>query len=170
MIQDKDINRIDKNALQLLETVFGDVKSLDLPIDLNKIVKHCGLTIKQGDFTTDPTTEGILDRNARTIFLSKNDSVDRKNFTLAHEIGHYKLHEDETVDVFRMHDLDDLLHREDDDTKEDEADLFAASLLMPKQLVQSFWETTKDAKILSNIFGVPENAVIFRLRSLKLMN
>lgn len=168
-MDNKLTKEIDDTALALLKAVFGNIETMPLPIDLNRIVTYCGLVIKQGTFTTDLTTEGALDRKSKTIFLQEDDTQERKSFTAAHEIGHFKLHDNVKTDVFRMHDLDDLLTREGGDVQEDEADLFAASLLMPKKLVETFWNITKDASILAKIFGVPTVAVEFRLKKLKLI-
>lgn len=164
------VQKIDDTTLSLLKAVFGaNIDSINLPIDLNRIAQYYRLTIKQGTFTTEPDTEGILSRNDRTIFLSEDDPIDRKNFTLAHEIGHFKLHQGKGVDIFRMHQLDDLLTREGEDQEEDEADLFAASLLMPRDVIKSLWKANQDTFLLAKIFGVPENAVTFRLRNLGLI-
>lgn len=161
---------IDEVALSLLRTVFGNEYSIKLPVDLDEIAKHCGLSIKQGEFV-DKGLEGALDRQEKTIFLSKNDDFARKNFTLAHELGHFKLHEDVKTDIFTMHQLETLMSRqEDQDPKEREADLFAASLLMPKKFVESLWEATnKDVDSISKIFGVPVEVARFRLRTLGLL-
>lgn len=164
-----DSKQIDEKALALLQTVFGDVESIKLPIDLNQIVKHCGLTIRQGRFSNS-NLEGALDRQSKTIFLSEDDSFESKNFTLAHEIGHFKLHEDVKTDIFTMYQLKSLLIRQGEDSKEDQADMFAASLLMPARLIKSLWEATnKNVESVAKIFGVPPIAAKFRLKELGLL-
>ncbi len=164
-----DAKRIDQNTLALLESVFGNIESIKLPIDLNRIVRHYGLIIRQGVFP-NPEVEGALDRSIRTVFLSEKDTFEEKNFTLAHELGHYKLHEELEKDVFTMHQLNNLLERQGKDTLEDQADQFAASLLMPKKLLESLWEATgKDVEAIAKIFGVPMPVATFRLRTLKLL-
>jgi Zn-dependent peptidase ImmA (M78 family) len=164
-----DAKAIDNDALALLKTVFSDIDSIKLPIDLNRIVNHCKLTIRQGEFH-DSNLEGALDRTSRTIFLSENDTFEGKNFTLAHELGHFKLHSGIKTDIFTMHQLNDLLIRQGDDPKEDQADLFASCLLMPEKSVRSLWDAAnKDIEMLSKIFGVPVVVAEFRLRNLKLL-
>jgi Zn-dependent peptidase ImmA (M78 family) len=139
-----------------------------LPIDINAVASSCGLTIKQGRFI-NPDIEGVLNRSSHTVSLSEGDDFEAKNFTTAHEIGHFKLHEDLQTNVFTMHQLSGLLIHQGEDIQEDQANLFAASLLMPEKLVKSLWNTTKDIVTLSKIFGVPENVVTFRLKVLHLI-
>src|SRR6476620_8967750 len=97
-----DQKKIDEKALALLEYVFGDIDSIKLPIDLNRVAKRYGLIIRQGEFH-DPDIEGAFNRRSMTVFLSEKDTFEEKNFTLAHELGHYKLHEELEEDVFTMH-------------------------------------------------------------------
>jgi len=161
--------QIDDKTIELLEAVFGDIRSIKFPIDLNRVVEFCGLTIRQGKFQ-DEDLEGALDRQSRTVYLSKEDSYERKNFTLAHEIGHFKLHEQVKTDIFTMHQLRNLLVRQGKDPKEDQADLFAASLLMPEQPTRSLWQASnKNVEMMSRIFGVPPIVARLRLKSLKLI-
>ena len=164
-----DFKDIDSKTKSLLETVFGDVETIKLPIDLNRIADHFGLTIRQGTFQ-DEGIEGAFDRSTGTVFLSEEDSFEAKNFTLAHEIGHYKLHEELEKDIFTMHQLNDLLERRGKDVREDQADQFAASLMMPKKLVLSLWDaTSKDVEAIAKIFGVPTVVATFRLDALNLI-
>ena len=164
-----ELKDIDVKTKALLETVFGDLQSIELPIDLNRIADHCGLIIKQGKFV-DEEIQGALDRPSSTVFLSENDTFEDKSFTLAHEIGHYKLHEELKQDVFTMHQLKALRERQGKDMCEDQADQFAASLIMPKELVISFWKaSSKDITMIAKIFGVSTDVAKFRLRALKLI-
>lgn len=163
---------IDKEAMALLERVFGDIDTIRLPIDLSRVTDQLGIEIMEGSFK-DKDIEGALDRLSRTIYLSDEDGFERKNFTIAHEIGHFKLDKDRPVDVFTMHQLERLrdcdLSKPGDDP-EAQADYFALCLLMPKQLVAQLWETVKDPRIISKIFGVPEFIAVCRLRNLKKIN
>lgn len=77
----------------------------------------------------------------------------RRNFTLAHEIGHILLE-----------------HTDDGDRQEWEADRFAAQLLLPRVLVEQLvrlWEGTLSAADLSGIFGVSQSAARRCLYSLQ---
>lgn len=161
-----DTKVIDDRATNLLTSVFGSISAVKLPIDLNEIARYCNLTVQQGDFE-NKDLEGALDRSKRTIYLSEKDTFDRKNFTLAHELGHFKLHEDINTELFFMHQLTHLLTPTEDE-KEGAADWFAASLLIPEQLLKSLWEVNKDIESLSNIFGVPKVVMRYRIDNLNL--
>jgi Zn-dependent peptidase ImmA (M78 family) len=166
MLDSKTIDKIDKKAIALLERTFGSLDAVKFPLDLNKVVESCGLSVRQGEFAPDSDLEGALDRQKHTIYLSESDSYEGKNFTTAHELGHFKLHEEVETDLFTMHQLQGLLVRQGKNPREDEADQFAASLLMPEKALKSLWEVTHDTETLSKIFGVPEIAVRYRLAQL----
>lgn len=96
------------------------------------------------------------------IVINSEIGKERRNFTLAHELGHFMLHNDGKtklrVDFFDYN----------TDTKEageeTEANYFAGSLLMPKD---KFIEVLKQAETLHEVaefFGVSESAVSVRLR------
>lgn len=161
--------QIDKRAQSLLQAVFGDTENLKFPIDINKLIEYCGLSVKQGKFQI-PDLEAALDRKARVIYLEEGDSPENQSFAAAHELGHFKLHDYKTEDVFTMYDLNNILEREHTGGPEAEADRFAASLLMPEKTVRSMWDVTKDVSKLSKIFGVPMVVVRYRLKALGLQN
>lgn len=162
---------IDKEALALLERVFGDIDTIGLPIDLTRVTDQLDMAVMEGSFK-DKDIEGAFDRVSKTIYLSDEDGFERKNFTIAHELGHFKLHEDRPLDVFTMHQLERLRDcdvSKSSDDPEAQADYFAMCLLMPKQLIVQLWETVRDPRIISKIFGVPEFIAVCRLRNLKLI-
>ena len=159
-------NDIDKKATTLLQDVFGSIGSLKLPVDLNEVALYCNLTVKQGDFK-DADIEGALDRSSNTVYLSEHDTHDRKNFTLAHEIGHLKLHQDVNTELFFMHQLADLLIPGGDE-KEAAADEFAAALLIPAQSLKALWKVNKSVIDLAGIFDVPTTVMRYRIKTLKL--
>lgn len=166
-VKDLSIKEIDKMTEQVLVDTFGDLESMAFPIDLNKVVDVCGLTIKQGTFD-EPDLQGAFDRQDKTVYLSEDDDFPSKNFTLAHEIGHFKLHEEVQTDVFTMHQLNNLMTRMGKDKVEDQADSFASSLLMPKKVFTKFWKVTRSVPTLMSIFGVPSVAVRLRMNDLNL--
>ena len=103
----------------------------------------------------------------------------RQRFTIAHELGHWFLHPgrpytvDSTIRVNRRDDLSSLAT----DREEIEANAFAASILMPEDLVQAAAQivgsigarTAKEAIVrLANRFEVSEDAMSFRLHNLGL--
>lgn len=113
----------------------------DVPtvFDPRNVADHCGLYYEERDrLATDyrggGEAAGLWQRDRSTILVSRRYSYEMRRFTAGHEIGHYVLH---------PHVGDRTLHREFpvDGTRglrpqvEQEADYFAACLLMPHKTV-----------------------------------
>ncbi|HIK19291.1 MAG TPA: ImmA/IrrE family metallo-endopeptidase [Leptolyngbyaceae cyanobacterium M33_DOE_097] len=78
-----------------------------------------------------------LSRQKTIIGVNKNHPPNRQRFTIAHEVGHYFLHEQEQLHVDRQFQIQ--LRNENSSTgeseEEKEANLFAAELLMPPHFI-----------------------------------
>lgn len=89
----------------------------------------------------DPTTRlaGFLFFAGRIgrAFVNADDTLARRRFTAAHELGHFVLHRD-TMQRFRF-DTDDTLKEAEsvNDPKEAEANRFAVELLMPAEVIHA---------------------------------
>ena len=122
------------------------------PISVKAICDKLGLKIK--DINND-NISGRMDRINNTIYINSKEAPVRQVFTLAHELGHYKLH-----------DASDVLHRHSyysTDPKELEANHFAACLLMPKEVfIKVFKAFNGNINKISGFFGVSRPAVAFR--------
>jgi Zn-dependent peptidase ImmA (M78 family) len=102
----------------------------------------------------------------------------RQHFTLAHELGHYFLHQDilkkenGLIDEDKDLDAGRMLYRLDDatyDRIEREANHFAASLIMPNELVRKAWAATASIQECARIFKVSNIAMSIRLTELGLV-
>lgn len=127
------------------------------------------------------------------IFLQPNDQFVilvnetkpevRQYFTIAHEFGHYFLHEQwlrdnpiqGVVDRSELLDGQGMLLRPDipqeataDFQKEREANNFAAELIMPEDKVREFWQLTPDIERCAEVFQVSASAMAIRLERLHL--
>lgn len=130
---------------------------------------------------SDPKYSGLTARRAEgaTILIKENDSLVRKRFSVAHELGHLLLHlrsgTDEIItteaDLFRIGDSPSESWTPER-RREYEANVFAAELLMPAELVRSYWEqvSPKERTIdtMANIFQVSDAAMAIRLQDLGL--
>ena len=110
------------------------------------------------------------------IFINAKKPRNRQNFTLGHELGHYFLHQDILKEEKGIIDgesaLDGgthVLFRLDSASSEQverEANNFAASLLMPADLVLKGWDDIGDIEELARIFKVSVVAMSVRLSQL----
>lgn len=158
----QEISLIEAKAEDILSEVYGG-KTIEPPVDLEKIAEKYGISLKKVSFN-EPDALGQLDRAQKTIYVSNGEYFPRMAFTIAHELGHYILHENKEKDTFWR--LDIINIDKQDQNEETEANIFAASLLMPKSLVTLWWSKTRDASLMAKIFGVSQTAMQYRLKNL----
>ena len=94
-------------------------------------------------------------------FVSAADSLPRRRFTAAHELGHFVMHR-ETMGRFRA-DTDATLREADDDAAdrmEREANRFAAELLMPAEVCRA-----RAAGLREKHGCCPRGVLVYRLSS-----
>ena len=112
------------------------------------------------------------------IFVDQKKSETRQHFTIAHELGHYFLHQDIIkkenliVDGDNIFDTSRMLFRLDGvpgTQLEMEANEFAATLIMPEALVREAWEKLKSVDDCASIFHVSPLAMSIRLEKLGLL-
>lgn len=134
-------------------------------IDISRLAEAAGLHVYEADFGSDDITGKIEGTN---IYVNKNDSEPRKRFTIAHELAHYILHQNgeiNHVDYRRARDY----YTEEDLKKEVQANMLAASLLMPEKVVRNTWDFLHDIDDLAKKFRVSKKAAAVRLDSLGLI-
>ncbi len=149
------------------------------PISVEAMVRRRGIDLREGDLGE---VSGLLARHdgRATIGVNSTQHRVRRRFTIAHEFGHYILHEGiiEHVDrSYRINPKGDgdvrLNYRSDvssqaTDVEEIEANFFAASLLMPKNLLDAhsaLLAVDDDAEVrrLARLFDVSAHAMSLRL-------
>ncbi|HFK5574950.1 hypothetical protein BAS06_02955 [Elizabethkingia miricola] len=173
---------VSKNIIDLTENYINDNISFfrKAPINIEALITK--ETINKVIHPFDDDIAGVLiidDKNNKvTIGINQKSSHERKNFTMAHELGHYILHNDRS-NMF----LDKVFYRKKSEgytTKEEkiekEANYFAANILMPENLV--FQEIEKldmdlyedsSIKKLAQTFNVSSSAMSFRLINLGIL-
>lgn len=115
------------------------------------------------------------------ILVNSSKPKTRQYFTIAHELGHYFLHQDiikseETkaiIDGDNFLDGSHVFYRLDNGRRneiETEANNFAASLIMPTELVIKAWNTVGSVDECAKIFQVSAVAMSIRLERLGLIN
>ena len=139
----------------------------DKPIyDLISLIEDSGIKLCLYDFKFQKTFGLSVNKEdgGPAIIVNNNEaiSVERKLFTIAHELGHLILHKSSFNGEFA----------EENDTEEKQADMFAGELLMPEEAFFKQWEAHRgiswvDAVLqIKQYFGVSYQTVLYRLNDL----
>ena len=99
--------------------------------------------------------------------INAADPPNRKKFTIAHELGHWVMHRSLLRDRPEIGVLlREPLGRADSSPLEQEANAFAANLLVPDNMLKSY--RTDDIVLLAKVFGVSEEVIGYRLKRSRL--
>jgi len=162
-------------AKNLLE-IYGKA----LPIDVAGITKAQGITIRMEELEDSVSGLLVIKANLITVGVNKSHHPNRQRFTIAHELGHFLLHGQETkifvddgpVVLFR-----NLASSEGTQRQEIEANIFAAALLMPEDIIREQLALQPidafddmSVKHLAGQFGVSVRAITIRLTKLGLLD
>lgn len=137
----------------------------ELPISLDKLVQKLNIRLREKSLDNEISGELYrdLEDGGWVIIVNSNQTAARQRFTIAHELGHYVLHRNES-DAFE----DEIFFRSGEkDLSEYQADNFAAELLMPKELfTQALNKEGCTIESLSAQFGVSYVATRIRLNNI----
>jgi Zn-dependent peptidase ImmA (M78 family) len=156
-----DYGKARKAALGLLQ----NAGYIEPPIDPVRIAETLGVKVYFVEFKgpSDETISGFYDCEEDVIMVNKNEFAPRQTFTVAHELGHKVLHEEwARSDNYKVLLRDPSLR--ESNSIEQEANFFAANLLMPKKLMDEYYQLPIDQ--ISSLFAVSIPAVRARLQSL----
>jgi Zn-dependent peptidase ImmA (M78 family) len=167
-------------AETLVEVKFENTED---EIDVVAIAQKLGFVVGNAELNDDADGFVIVDEEkdeilgistSRLIGVSMTKSLEQKRFIVAHEIGHYKLHYDRKADngVYAHRKC-----RTGKDEREDEANFFAANLLMPggrftdkyKELEGKGLSTEEIVVLLAERFVVTRHTVKRRIKELSLL-
>lgn len=164
------------------QKVLEDAKATALPIDLTKVAKGNGITISEAPSKSDELSGLLLKSEKKTLVgVNAFHHSNRKRFTIAHELGHYFLHETGDTFVDENSNLELLVKFRDNSApfsqEEREANSFAAALLMPAESVKKHFnglldvidDTAEIIKKLSDKYEVSYDAMMYRLINLNLI-
>lgn len=151
----------------------GRVKKPPVPVE--KLAKAAGAKVLYSNFNEE--VSGLLIRKGGSIVIgvANEQSRERQNFTIAHELGHLLLHKGEDVHVDKVFkvNLRSQLSSKAEDVEEIEANAFAASLLMPigflKADLQGVTLDIDDPKQIAELakrYEVSTQAMTYRLMSI----
>ncbi len=149
-----------------------------IPINVHQIALDLGLDVVEQDFEDQVSGVLVIKDGRGVIGVNSNHHRNRQRFTIAHEIGHYRLHHigrvfiDATPVFFR-----DTTSAEGQSPQEIVANAFAAELLMPEnKLREILREQPIDAfdenalRSVANQFEVSTQALTIRLTRLGLIS
>ena len=150
---------------QVFKDNFIDPKSYLPPINAQTIAENEGLRVVFATFPNDNDYRGFIDGN--TIYVNADDSPGVQNFTIAHELGHWVLHQKQLKKKGTINILYNkpMALFEKKDYYEKEADQFAARLLVPVESLKRFAKLERNnASELADTFMVSETVMNHRLR------
>jgi Zn-dependent peptidase ImmA (M78 family) len=179
----KWLQNIENKAQDLLQD-YGYI-GMPLALDVYSFAQIHGFNIKEYNFSDselnfDSISGALIIQNGiKTIGIKETESLQRRRFTIAHELGHYFLNhgmrDGIKLDTYK-------LYRNNDSSagsKEEEvqANAFAAALLMPKEYLNiefnklslTLFDDLKIIYELATSFDVSVMAMSFRLNRLELM-
>jgi Zn-dependent peptidase ImmA (M78 family) len=158
-------------AKNLAEKVLRDNFIKEAPVNADALARIYNLKIYYCNFEPDYSNlSGFLRKNRNMIFVNCDDPVKRKNFIVAHELGHYLLgHTDEEEKGYAALYRGPIIVQAETDA-EREATVFAANLIIPDRLLV-YWIRERPLasnNILAGIYGAPPDVVGFRRQELNL--
>jgi Zn-dependent peptidase ImmA (M78 family) len=131
-----NLKKVEKMAYSLLDEF--DITEPHVPV--RSIARKLGIKVVNEEFDSD--ISGMLYRNSKKkvniIGVNTLHGKNRQRFTIAHEIGHYLLHEGDTTHfdrgAFKVN-FRNSLSSMATNREEIEANAFAAALLMPEHFI-----------------------------------
>lgn len=166
---------------QKAANILQQLNITTLPIPVEEIATKRGLEIKSFDLGDDVSGVLMIDNGNGVIGYNPKESKVRQRFTIAHELGHYELHKGENeqneifVDKSFRVEFRDSKSSTGEVRKEQEANAFAAALLMPekilkKEILNHKFDLADEGTIkeLAKLFHVSTTAMAFRIANLNL--
>lgn len=173
MISQQRRRQIEAKADELL----ASRPAAELPVNVRAIARRLGISVELADFGDE--VSGVLVRADGSSMIGVNwlHHPNRQRFTIAHEIGHFCLHEGGTfIDKGVTARFRDQASGSGTSLEEHEANLFAATLLMPAQAVRNAAKARPFAvddedelRGFADQFGVSAQAMLIRLQEIGLL-
>ena len=160
--------------------ILNKMNDITLPIKIEDIAKSEGLKVMPYPLEDDVSGLLVIENGQGVIGYNENESRVSRRFTVAHELGHYMLHQDQAslfIDKqFKAYRSQTSPKEASKLELEKEANAFAAAILMPENLLKKELEKTNidlgsedGLKELSKTFDVSSTAMYFRLTNLQLI-
>lgn len=166
--------KIEKIVSEVIDKSLGHNKE---EIDLKEICSKYNINIVEEDLDDEISGMLLFKNDKNFIVINSLQSPLRQRFTIAHELGHFFLHDKNSLY------LDKKVFFRNNDSKEGnfkieiEANNFAANLLMPKKRIENFIINYKHfdphneehLKAIAKKFEVSQIAITYRLINLNIL-
>lgn len=177
-MKSKGLTKMEKQAItdianDLLKR-YGYDQETDPFVDASGLAAYVGFIVgesKQLQFLDDGFMYASEDRKKLIIGVNDDRTWEEKRFIVAHELAHYFLH-------YKNSNLKEtIMHREHvkgKDEQENDADFFAACVLMPEQSFKRLYEELKGKKYsfvdiidyLQAVYKTPRESIKRRIEEL----
>jgi len=160
----------------MAQALLNESSVTEAPVPIVQIAKAKGARIYGESLEGDLSGFLYRDNTQAVIGVNTGHSSTRQNFTIAHELGHFLLHDQEQLHLdhgFKVRLRSDVSSQGTDEA-EQEANFFAASLLMPREFIKRDLEGEVYVDLLDDNFlhglsrkyGVSPQALAIRLKTL----
>jgi hypothetical protein len=174
------VEAVEQRAQEVLEAAVGEGlwNGASLPVPVEDVAdSHFGLLVRDVDDlfeapgaptrTDGQTLSGLLLPDAAEIWVNRSEAREwpgRRRFTIGHEVGHWVLHRRFGDGLFCRRATIEEDQPAPIPPTEDEANVFAAALLMPAELVRwAYKRTDGNFPALCRMFGASQAAMGRRL-------
>lgn len=150
-----------------------DHMNADNPVNLAILCNELG--VKLSHVILDDQISGeieLLRDGGFSININRNHHPNRQRFTIAHELGHFIHHRSLIGDgvndnkMYRSINVGKFFNHKITLSNEREANIFAATLLMPKKAIYKLHREKITASEMAAYFKVSNNAILYRLQGL----
>ena len=166
------------------EAILRETNVYYLPIPVVEVARRLKLSVEAASLGENVSGLLVLrDGNGAVIGYNNSHSEVRQRFTIAHEIGHFVLHQEQTHKSLFIDKKYAAVYARNDQSStgenkyEIQANAFAAALLMPTDLLRTEIDLTgfdlADERVLSELakkFKVSTQAMAYRLANLGVLS
>lgn len=161
------MSKIRENLEDLTSRILINNDMYNIPVDPIKIAKTYDIEVYQGEL--DNKIAGAIryykENNEFKILVNKKDSMVKKRFTIAEELGYYILYEEKLKkEEIHVNLIDKIINKE-----EKEVEYFAGALLVNKTLLENVYNSNSTILELAQLFKVSISSMTLRLNILGLL-
>jgi len=158
------------SAIESANEVLAENYLSEPPINVYELAKNYGLDVIEVHFpASQDNISGFVTATDGTgkLYVNANEPPNRRRFTVAHELGHWRLHKEELQTnpersiLFRI-----AIGQLNKDPIEREANIFAANLLVPLDMLRKYKAGKTNAE-LAKLFNVSADVIGYRMKLLE---